>query len=998
MKSMFFTVLASIVIMSSDINATSNNMKLASAGNLLNSGWLFSSGDIPEASGRDYDDSSWRRLDLPHDWAFENGFSEDGAQSDKGGYACGGIGWYRHHLKLDIPGNKRIFLDFDAIYMNSEVWINGHYLGKRPYGYISFSYEITGYIIKGENIISIRVDNSLEPSARWYHGCGIYGNVHLRIENPLHFIKDGIFVTTPEVNRQKAAVSISYETSGNFARTEAYITYKGKKTGKKSVSLSESSPLTFSIDNPELWSPDTPELYGADILLYGKDGKIADREHIRFGIRRTEWTPEKGFLLNGIQTKLKGVCEHLEGGPVGAAWTEDLLRWKLQIIKDMGCNAIRTAHNPQLPVFYDICDEIGLMVMDEAFDGWKQKATHDYGAQAFGKWWKEDLKDMVRRDRNHPSVIIYSVGNETKGDVAEDLVRVCHENDDTRLVTSGHSGSELMDVFGVNGHSEKKKFLTSYNPGDKAFIGTETPHTWQVRGFYRSRTWYRDGYPNKGQDPFFIPDLTEQEIFGYDWTSPDNRRNAKQVYNSSYDNATVRLTARHNIEFMRDLDWYSGHFRWTGFDYLGEAGYVHGGWPFRAFQGGIIDLAGFPKDHYYLYRSQWREDIDMVHILPHWTHPDMTEGTLIPVWVYTTGDEAELFLNGNSLGRKEKGKKWNEMQCEWLIPWKPGTIKAVAYRNGKEICSAEHKTSAAPEDFNISAESNTRKGMTSIITFTQTDRQGVEYPYGDNRIFLSIKGNAYIVSFENGCPTDTECNFRAYSRRSFYGLSRAFVRSTGDNGYIEVLSGMISGDRSLKTSDMVHICLKEIWLKGLGTRTISTDGKYTVRYTTDGSEPDLSSQEYTGPFRIKAGMTVRATVYKGNRTVLKMHEDFGNGIYWGVPGEKHFSGINGIPVEYRLEQKPGDVTRFTWYQENDGGAMNIRLRIRYSQHSGNGTTEMAIYNNGKFIRNVKFTDTEPGTCRISETEINIASGANNLMLRSISEDVPDIKEIITVNQ
>ena len=243
----------------------------------------------------------------------------------------------------------------------------------------------------------------------------------------------------------------------------------------------------------------------------------------------------------------------------------------------MGCNSIRTAHNPQLPVFYDICDEEGMLVMDEVFDGWSTKAPFDYGNQAFAGWWERDLRDWVRRDRNHPSVIIYSVGNETRGDVASELVKVCHEEDDTRLVTSGHSGSDFMDILGVNGHSEKKSFILNYKPGKKAFVGTETPHTWQVRGYYRTQTWYRDGYPNKRQDPFEIPDLCETEIFNYDWAPASKWTNRKQHFNSSYDNAVVRINARQNMAYLRDLPWYLGSYRWTGFDYLGEAGYVHGG-------------------------------------------------------------------------------------------------------------------------------------------------------------------------------------------------------------------------------------------------------------------------------------------------------------------------------------------------------------------------------------------------------------------------------------
>lgn len=973
----------------------------------INSGWLFSLSDENQAKEINYDDSGWRELSLPHDWAFENGYSKNGAQTDKGGYACGGIGWYRKHL--DIPGGmtgKRLFLDFDAVYMNSEVWINGIYLGKRPYGYISFSYEISKFIKSGDNVISVRVDNSLEPSARWYHGCGIYGNVYLRTENDLHFIKDGIHVRTPEIAASEGSVSVSYELSDISAASEIETVIKkdGKTVSRKKTAAGEN--VNLKVDSPQLWSPDSPQLYELRIRVKDHKGRIQDEETINFGFRTIDWDPETGFFLNGKNLKLRGVCEHLEGGPVGAAWTEELMEWKISLLKEMGCNAIRTSHNPQLPFFYDICDRMGILVMDEAFDGWRKKAEHDYGAQAFDKWWERDLRDMIRRDRNHPSVFIYSLGNETKGNVAAEMVAVCHEEDPDRMTTSGHSASEVMDVLGVNGNSEKQSFIHSYRPSGKAFIGTETPHTWQVRGYYRTKTWYRDGYPNKSQDPFPIPDLTENEIFGYDWTSPDKRRNVKQVFNSSYDNATVRITARHNIAFLRDLPWYSGHFRWTGFDYLGEAGYVHGGWPFRAFMGGVIDLAGLKKDHYFLYQSQWREnDLDMIHILPHWTHPSMKKGSFVPVWVYTTGDSAELFLNGKSLGIIKKGKEWNRMQCEWLVPWSPGEITAVAYRNGKEICRTSVKSSDTGADIDIVKDCTA--GEISIYTFTTIDKYGNIFPYGDNRVHVVLPYGAEMLSFENGNPVDTECNFHADSRRAFFGLCRAFIRDLGKNGTITV--GCINGDRSLNMSDTASICVKDI-----NIRTGKTTGrKYSIRYTVDGSEPDETSAPYLSPFKVRPNTIVKATAFFNGKAVMKMQETFGGDdtIYWGTPGEeicktkglqaeyaklhnasvRNSTGENVNGAGYVVMESAGSIT---WYQENDGSSIDAHLRIRYSQESGNPTF-VELRNNGELIRRIEFTDTG-STDRNWEyivIPVTIYSGANYIELKVITEQSPSIDEI-----
>ena len=977
----------------------------------ISSDWLFILKDEVNAKYAEYDDSGWRMLSLPHDWAFENGFSPEGMQKDKGGYTSGGIGWYRKYLDIsETMLERKLFLDFDAVYMNSEVWINGHYLGKRPYGYISFSYEITRYVHPGKNTIAVKVDNSLEPSARWYHGCGIYGKVHLRSEQDMHFVKDGIFIRTPEISDEKGTVLVSYELSKNNpnAIVRARILKSGEKLAEASVESGKTVQL--SVNNPELWSPESPQLYTLVIDIKDRKGKIQDCEKINFGFRTMGWDPEKGFSLNDKNLKLRGVCEHLEGGPVGAMWTEELLEWKLNLLKEMGCNAIRTAHNPQLPYFYDLCDKLGILVMDEIFDGWRRKADYDYGAQAFNEWWEKDLRAFIRRDRNHPCVFIYSVGNETKGDIAEELVNVCHEEDPDRMVTSGHSGSEYMDVFGMNGNSEKQSFLLSYKPGNKAFIGTETPHTWQVRGFYRTKTWYRDGYPNKWQDPFEIPDLTEEEIFGYDWTAPQNRRNVKQVFNSSYDNATVRLTARHNLAFLRDLPWYSGHFRWTGFDYLGEAGYVHGGWPFRAFMGGVVDLAGFKKDHYYLYQSQWREkDLDMVHILPHWTHPDMTSGTVIPVWVYTTGDSAELFLNGKSLGVRHKGNEWNKMQCEWKVPYSPGKITAVAYRNGKEVCRSSVQTSRYGADFKMAKDQTA--GDISILSFKTTDMHGNFYPYGDNRLFVRLPENAEMLSFENGNPIDTECNFRASSRRAFFGLCRAFIRSSTGKG--AVIAGCINGDRSLKMSDTISIDIKTLDLKTGKTRPV----KYEIRYTTDGSEPDMNSTTYTAPFKIRKGMTVKAAAFRRDSIILRMEESFGDNtcLYWGKPGEEVCKN-EGLQAEYAVLhkatvnnngenvngggyvslKKPG--SSITWYQENDGAPMTATVKIRYSQKSESNTptTTMLLQNNDETICILEFQDTgsKDMDWQYIEAEIPLTNGANYIRLSATSSESPNIDEII----
>ena len=989
----------------------------------INKNWRFKLGDEPAAKQVNYDDAGWRQLALPHDWAFENGYSADGAQGAQGGYTQGGIGWYRKELVLSTEELRaeKVFLDFEAAYMNSEVWMNGQYLGKCPYGYIPFSYEVTPYLHAGKNVISVRIDNSLEPSARWYHGCGIYANVHLRTHNTAYFEKNGTFIATANSRGEVALQSLvkSVKTRQKVRLKATVLDARGKKkacreTGWSILDKADTLSLRMNVRKPLLWSPEAPHLYQVLLQLFDEEGREVDRQRIRIGFRDIAWDAEDGFFLNGKQYKLRGVCDHLEGGPVGAMYTPQLLRWKLQLLKEMGCNAVRTAHNPQVPAFYDLCDEMGLLVMDEVFDGWKRKAAHDYGMQAFATHWERDLRAFVRRDRNHPSVFIYSVGNETRGEIGTELVRVCHEEDHSRLVTSGSGGSAVMDVLGMNGGSETKKFLDNYKPGDKAFVGTENPHTWQVRGYYRSRTWYRDGYNEKSQQMMKIPHLTSQEIFTYDWTAPEKRANRKQIFNSSYDNATVRVTARHILEALRDKNWFSGSFRWTGFDYLGEASYVHGGWPFRAFMSGALDLAGFPKDLYYLYQSEW-SDKDMVHILPHWTHPMMEAGTVIPVWVYTNGDEVELWLNGKSLGRKRKGRAWNEMQCEFRVPWQPGTLEAVAYRKGKEIARTRQTTAGAPARLNVQIENSRLKADgedVSILTLRQEDKDGTLYPYGENRVYVALKGPARVLSFENGCPVDTECNFKASSRRCFFGLNRLFVQSVEDkdNVPVSIVLAAINGDKKLKQSGEITITCEESALRGK-----LPERDFQIYYTTDGSQPTRNSQQYVKPVVLSKAATVKAAVYDGNRLLMEMSESFGpdEGLYWGKRGEKENLSTGDQAEELNLTacqvmQKvkgyhgSGYVVpvygqgTLSWYQENDGAETKGTLILRYAQSGTEKPAVMALYNNGKLVRKVEFPPTGKGRQQWKRLKVPVViySGANQLMLKSISNDgAPCIDEI-----
>ncbi len=933
----------------------------------LNEDWAFWLGDPPDAETVNFDSSAWERLDIPHDWAFRADYDVDAAQEDMGGYKPGGIGWYRRTVEWDPSWtDNRVRLEFDGVYMDSRVWINGQWVGGRPYGYMSFGLDVSEHLKSGTNVIAVRVDNSLEPSARWYHPCGIYAPVKLVVVNPLHIVPNGVFIKTDSLTDRRAAIEIETTLSGPIPSDGRLVTRILDPNDREVVSAvtegrkAENASQILSVPHPQRWDIHSPLLYTAvSEIMIGDE--IVDSVKTRFGIRTIRWDTDTGFWINDRNVKLKGVADHLEAGPVGGEAHPNLIRWKIQLLKEMGVNAIRVAHNPQVPEFYRACDEMGMLVMDEIFDGWHQKAPQDYGARFFAEHWETDLTEWVKRNRNHPSVIIYSIGNETRGEIAPRLVQAIKSLDSTRLVTSGHSGSEHVDVFGVNGHSEKQHFFEQERPA-KPFIATEAPHTWQVRGYYRTKTWWRDGFPNRRQDPFPLADLTENEIFRYDWAPAAKKTSGKQVFNSSYDNATVRISARKNWELMRDLPWFSGHFRWTGFDYLGEAGYVHGGWPFRAFMGGALDLAGFKKDLFYFYQSQWTRE-PMVHILPHWTHPRMELGTMIPVWVYSNADEVELFLNGQSLGRDRPGVRAEEMQCEWLVPWEPGVIEAVAYKNGREVARSRHVSAGVPTRIQVQPETISLSASAlpfSIVTVSQHDNDGNFYPYGENRMFFHLEGAAEIISLENGNPVDTEPNFGQDSRRTFFGLTRAFVRITDPDGDVSLTVGSINGERRHLTSNMVSFDLRQVGLQGN-----PQSATLRIHYTLDGSEPHLKSPVYQAPFPVELGTGVRAGVFRKDALLFEMREHFAPdvGIHWLAPGEPEEVAGQGLQAEdSRLSGgtsvsadisghygtgyavlPPGEHAQL--YRENDGSFGQFAFRIRYRANA-DSKIELRV-NNGR---------------------------------------------------
>lgn len=758
--------------------------------------WRFIQQDIKGAEQVSFNDSEWRMLDVPHDWSIEGNYDENNPSGIAGAYLPTGIGWYRKSININkLAADDKYFVEFDGVYMNSDVWINGHHLGNRPYGYISFSYDLTPFLKAGNNTLAVKVDHSNAPSGRWYTGSGIYRHVWLTKTKNIYVPQWGTFATTPHVNKDKAEINLDIELANETGKVQelvvqsSIIDANGNTVAntESQINLEKTGIATqkFDVENPQLWSPDHPEMYKIVTKLIVK-GIVVDEYITPIGLRSVELHGSKGFFLNGESIKFKGLSNHHDAGAVGSAVPDDIMYHRLKMLKDMGCNALRTTHNPFSPTFYTMCDTMGFLVMDEAFDGWwKPKAEFDYG-HYFGQWWQRDLKDFMKRDRNHPSVVMWSIGNEVHGFTAEEqkeIVDYAKSIDSTRSITQGRGYiAPHIDVAGFNGHGELRGVLESYhksNP-EKAIIGTEITHTLQTRGVYRTRTWYRTkDNPAPWEKPehfkrfeskvYKIPHLAENEVF----------TGVPKKYQSSYDNSVVRIGVRDEWNRVEEHDYYLGNFRWTGFDYLGESF----GWPARTANFGIIDLAGFPKDHYYLYQSLW-SDKPMVHILPHWTHPGK-EGVEIPVVVYTNCESAELFLNGESLGEKVMGK---ERQLVWMIPYKSGRITAVAKNEGNEVCRKSYQTAKEANSINLKVDKNKitpNKTDVVHIEIEITDVDGVMLPDANNLVEFEITGPAKLLGVENGDILDLS-GHKVNNRKAFKGKCLLLVQATNNTGIIEI--------------------------------------------------------------------------------------------------------------------------------------------------------------------------------------------------------------------
>ena len=764
----------------------------------FNANWLFTRGDPPGAEQAAFDASSWQPVHLPHDWSIEGPFSQDHPSGGGGGYLPGGLGWYRKTFQLtqaDLSGSVR--LEFDGVYKNCTVWVNGNRLGFHPYGYTSFAYDISPYLQLGENLLAVRVDNSQQPDARWYSGSGIYRNTWLVLTGPLHVAHWGIYVTTPEISAAYAQVCVrtrlcnDREVERQCTLRTSILDAQGNLVASHEIAHpvlphQEHEAVQFiKVADPTRWEIENPYIYQARVEVCHGD-TIVDVIDTPFGIREIGFDVDRGFLLNGRRVKINGVCLHHDGGCVGAAVPVRLWERRLEILKEMGCNGIRVSHYPPAPEFLDLCDYMGFLVMDEAFDEWKQgKFAYGYHDD-FEEWAVSDLKSMIHRDRNHPSVVIWSVGNEIPEQVVPEgveilkmLLDVVHQEDPTRPATSACDNIaahipttqeflEQLDVVGYNyagrweERREKYYSLDHHRHPHWKMIGTENISIPGVRGEYCLETqgWWGP-YP------------------------------------------TQSITAEQLWRFTRTYDYVAGDFMWTGIDYLGETR-----WPHKNASFGVIDMCGFPKDGYYFYQSQWTAE-PMLHLFPHWNW-EGREGQVIPVLCYTNCDSVELFVNGRSCGVKryifpmrglDVSKGWGEqdfrrmqhpttadLHLSWDVPYQPGTLRAVGVKDGEVVCDQEITTASEPARLEATADRQMigADGQDIIhVSVRVLDSSGQFHPLADNLVSFAIEGPGRLIGVDNGDPASHE-SFQSSQRRVFHGMCLAVVQSTEQVGEIRV--------------------------------------------------------------------------------------------------------------------------------------------------------------------------------------------------------------------
>ncbi|KAF2445465.1 glycoside hydrolase family 2 protein [Karstenula rhodostoma CBS 690.94] len=758
-----------------------------------------------------FDDSKWEPVTLPHDWAIKGPFGAPGVSGSEGKLPYNGVGWYRKTLKLksgDVSPGKNLYLEVDGAMSYASVFLNGVLVGGWPYGYNSFRLNLTPYAKAGDNILAIRLENA-PNSSRWYPGAGLYRNVWLVKVNSVHVAQYGTKVTTPSVSAGSATVdlSVAIENTSNSTKridlvTEIYEVdaSTGKATGDakakfKSVSVNVAGGTkqvvnsTTKLSNPKLWGPapeQTPHLYVALSKVSAGGNGTVDSVETKFGVRTIVYDGNKGLIVNGAPVYVKGVCNHHDLGSLGAAFNWRAAERQLELLLEMGTNALRTSHNMPASELLDLTDRYGIIVIGETFDTWKTKKVDNDYHLLWDEWHEADMRSYVRRERNHPSIVAWSIGNEMPdqssalgGQITTELQNIARQEDGTRKSTAGLNNAgpgtalvNALEIIGLNYQGEGKG--TSWNSTypsfhnrypNKMIWGTETASTVSTRGTY-----------------IFPVTSAKTAVVG-----PSAGENVTTKYVSSYELYHPSWAASPDKVFIQqdNYPYVAGEFVWTGWDYIGEPT------PFdnasRSSYFGIIDLAGFKKDRFWLYQARWRPEIPQAHILPHWTWPSRV-GQATPVHVFTSGDEAELFVNGKSQGRKKTEK--SEYRLRWdNVTYSPGEIEVVAYKNGAKWAGDSKKTVGGPAKLNVTADRTSIENDgydLSFITVAVVDKNGDTVPQASNTISFSIEGPGEIVSTDNGDPTDMTA-FPSLTRKAFSGLALAIVRSKpGSSGSLTV--------------------------------------------------------------------------------------------------------------------------------------------------------------------------------------------------------------------
>ena len=739
----------------------------------FDNGWRFVLADSAQMSKTDYHDTHWRALNLPHDWAVEGDFLCSNPSGAGGGALPGGIGWYRKTFNLQKKQGECYFIEFDGVYMNARVYINGKEVGYRPYGYSSFEYDITPYLIAGRNVVAVRVDNSDQPNSRWYSGCGIYRHVWFTKTADVHVKHWGVHVVANPDGRISVTADVESQGKAYKVRNQVFDA-QGRAVGLK-------------VHRPHLWSVDDPYIYKVRTqVLVG--GKVVDEVWTNTGFRSFRFDAKTGFWLNGKNMKLNGVCEHHDFGCLGAVVNEDAMHRKLVRLKEMGVNAIRSSHNPPAPELLNMCDTMGLIVMDESFDMWRRRKTQNDYARFFDEWHERDLADLILRDRNHPSILMWSIGNEVleqwsyadadtltleqanlilnaghdastlakDGEtsvntlLADHLADIVRRYDTTRPITAGCNEpspdnhlfkGKALDIVGFNYHHQWIKDVPKNFPG-RPFIMTESVSALQTTGFY---TMPSDSVI-KAPKEWWLP-----------YTDPSFKC-------SSYDNMHASWSSTHEEtwDVVKHTPYVGGQFIWTGFDYIGEP--TPYSYPARSSYFGIIDLAGQPKDVYYMYQSEWTNR-PVLHLFPHWNWLD---GEQIDMWCYyNQADEVELYINGKSQGVRRKADS-HQYHVMWRVTFEPGEVKVVARKDGKEVRQQTIHTAGQPHHLQLSIDYQGKN--TTFVKVEVVDENGNRCPWAENQVFFDT--DATIIGVDNGNQTSLE-RFKDNKRKAFFG--RCFV-------------------------------------------------------------------------------------------------------------------------------------------------------------------------------------------------------------------------------